>query len=352
VDESTAAIFAKVVSWRKERRHRRRREKLEEILRDRERLIRKLVTKAARQEKSQEPLEDLLQAGAIGMARALEDWDPARGALSTHAAWWIKHHVQLATRTGRPIKLPRIRADQATRDRVLREIRANPELTAEGAGVEPNVFRDLKQSFGLRFLSTAEERGSRALERWGTIDSPEEQYEQAERMQAVDALVARYSPGATAESMGLDRDVFDLLLDVVKDRTERIDSAHEEPMKAPNEMAAMVADGPKTKEELTAAGATRASIENALTAGVIAKGRKGKAVIFALPGVLPAAAKKTKRRPATKRTAPVGPGIAKTQANPIDAAFADLRARAEEADRALAALPAEIRALVVAKYAA
>src|SRR5579863_8359173 len=40
-------------------------------------------------------LHDLIQAGSIGLARALESFDPGRGcALSTYGTGWIQHYVR------------------------------------------------------------------------------------------------------------------------------------------------------------------------------------------------------------------------------------------------------------------
>jgi RNA polymerase sigma factor (sigma-70 family) len=38
-------------------------------------------------------LEDLVQAGCIGLLEALRRYDPAQGAFSTYAATWIKRHL-------------------------------------------------------------------------------------------------------------------------------------------------------------------------------------------------------------------------------------------------------------------
>jgi DNA-directed RNA polymerase specialized sigma24 family protein len=36
---------------------------------------------------------DAREAGFLGLARAAEDWDPSRGALSTYAFGWVRHEV-------------------------------------------------------------------------------------------------------------------------------------------------------------------------------------------------------------------------------------------------------------------
>jgi RNA polymerase sigma factor (sigma-70 family) len=44
--------------------------------------------------------DDLLQVGLQGLVRARETWDPAKGAWSTHASWFIRAYVgrEIATR--------------------------------------------------------------------------------------------------------------------------------------------------------------------------------------------------------------------------------------------------------------
>lgn len=54
------------------------------------------------------PLEDLFQDGMMGLMRALEDYDPKKGSLSTYATWWIKGFICRTipgTNTRRPYRL-------------------------------------------------------------------------------------------------------------------------------------------------------------------------------------------------------------------------------------------------------
>jgi RNA polymerase primary sigma factor len=52
-------------------------------------------------------LEDLIQAGNLGLLRAAASFDPLRGRFSTHATWWIKQAIRRSLDTdARTIRLP------------------------------------------------------------------------------------------------------------------------------------------------------------------------------------------------------------------------------------------------------
>lgn len=126
---------------------------LEAFLRAKEGLIRHLAQKAIAAEKTTEDLDDLLQAARLGFLRALDDWDPDKGALSTHAGWWIKNRIQRAAHDAQTIALPRIRATTEERNRAVLALRDDPDVDAASLGLTPGVLEQVKKSVGLRYAS-------------------------------------------------------------------------------------------------------------------------------------------------------------------------------------------------------
>lgn len=61
-------------------------------------------------------LDDLLQAGRIGLMRAAETHDPSKGAFSTHAVHWIRSYVgRFVADTARTVRVPVYFQQKATR---------------------------------------------------------------------------------------------------------------------------------------------------------------------------------------------------------------------------------------------
>ena len=103
----------------------------------RERMIRanlRLVVKIAHDyEGLGLPLLDLISEGNIGLMKAVERFDPNKGAkLSTYAAWWIKQAVRRAlSNQGKTIRLPVHVADKVS------QLHRHSHRLSERLGREP-----------------------------------------------------------------------------------------------------------------------------------------------------------------------------------------------------------------------
>ncbi len=52
-------------------------------------------------------IEDLIQAGSLGLMQAVKRYDPARGSFSNHAVWWIRQAIsRTLANEGRTIRVP------------------------------------------------------------------------------------------------------------------------------------------------------------------------------------------------------------------------------------------------------
>lgn len=104
----------------------------------RERMIKanlRLVVKLARDYSNYGvPLSDLISEGNIGLMKAVEKFDPAKGGkLSTYAGWWIKQAIKRAlANQGKTIRLPIHLVDKLAR------VRRITTMLTEELGEEPS----------------------------------------------------------------------------------------------------------------------------------------------------------------------------------------------------------------------
>lgn len=105
----------------------------------------RLVYKIARQRtNSSLPFDDRVQAGARGLMRAAQKYDPARAAFSTYAHRWIRNMIQAAERADGVVHVPSwVRYDHGDADAQARADRlrghAERALMMVGGVVDDDV---------------------------------------------------------------------------------------------------------------------------------------------------------------------------------------------------------------------
>jgi RNA polymerase sigma factor (sigma-70 family) len=90
--------------------------------------------------------DDVINAGQVGLARALNDYDDQKGfKFSTYAIWWVRHYIQrLGYKTDRVANLP------GSKIGIMRDIRKETlEIKKDGLKITPDIMHEILVRHGI-----------------------------------------------------------------------------------------------------------------------------------------------------------------------------------------------------------
>ncbi len=121
------------------------------IVRGNQGLVRKLAMRFARPQ-SEEDKEDAMQAGSMGVLRAIKDFDPTLGSFSTHAGNHIRDYVQRWSGKNASVSKPRSASMPASVARAAQRFRQTHGSEPDASDLHVTDAQFIEWSSGTHFV--------------------------------------------------------------------------------------------------------------------------------------------------------------------------------------------------------